>query len=429
MSFSRSARLAFVLSGLLAAAPTAARAQTDCLPPGSEENASAPVCNFEPEANVTPSAEVGQPAVPVTIHAADHWSDNAFGTFKILLDDTVVTSQWTVTQTESGSGTGVKKTFRSSGHVNLSTMRPVRSLAVELCDVQYCTRSTSTFTLRLPAVEVTPDAAFTEEVAGLSRSRTFTVINRGLQGASFALAATCQTGTTATACSLGTAGPLTLAAGTSGAVHVTFAAPTPGTTVRITLQATQTGTTGVTDAGWTEVSVRAPSAGSQQLAPGVALVPLNAGPATERSQCVTAAAGVGAAYECGDLRLAHALPANRTLGRTWSPVLLYNSRHAEGRGTVYADVTLPEGARVPLDFQVVVYLYHTGHMVSKSFPGSEWSPGTTRRVAVDVDGLATGLYFYYYQVMAREAGSQVSSPVFSGWLPVVNRSASPFGAG
>ena len=54
------------------------------------------------------------------------------------------------------------------------------------------------------------------------------------------------------------------------------------------------------------------TAGTVRSGPVLRHVDLNSAGEIERSQCVTAAAGAGAAYECGDLRLAHALPAHRT---------------------------------------------------------------------------------------------------------------------
>ena len=47
--------------------------------------------------------------------------------------------------------------------------------------------------------------------------------------------------------------------------------------------------------------------------PQVSVHDVNAGAVVERGLCLTVALGAGAASECGDLRLAHALPTVRTL--------------------------------------------------------------------------------------------------------------------
>jgi RHS repeat-associated protein len=162
----------------------------------------------------------------------------------------------------------------------------------------------------------------------------------------------------------------------------------------------------------------------------VQLADLNSGATIERSQCVTVATGVRSAYECGDLRMVHALPAFRTRNRARAPVLLYNAQHAHPRPTVYADVALPAGASVPSTVQASVVIGGVT-VASASWPGGDWQPGSTRRVAVQWDGLntATGLYTYSLQVTAAYGTTQVSSTPRTDSMAVVNRSASHFGAG
>ena len=92
------------------------------------------------------------------------------------------------------------------------------------------------------------------------------------------------------------------------------------------------------DSGWRDIIVYTAANGTPS-APGVQLVDLNSGSTIVRSQCVTVAAGPGAAYECGDLRLAHALPAVRWRGRVRPAVLLFNSQHADPNPVMHADVT------------------------------------------------------------------------------------------
>jgi RHS repeat-associated protein len=421
------------LAAVFAFAP-AAQAQ-DCKFPGEEEYATAPVCNLEPQLLVTPQGDVNsaQPVVPVTIVASDHYSDNDFASFRIVVDGVNVTSAWSVVVTETGTGpaagTGRSKTFTASGRVALSDALVQRTLLVQLCDLQHCTTANRTFTLLRPGVEVGADGASAVVLAAATRTTPFTVKNTGTAAATFALSAECRDvqGQGITPCSV--AQPtLTLAAGATGSVAATYPAAQQGSMVTVLVRARQTDAPGIEDAGWTDVAIGSP-AGSTASAPQVTLVPLNAGAAVERSQCVTVAAA-GGAYECGDLRLAHALPAHRTRGRAWAPVLLYNSDQAHPRGTVRADVTVPAGAPVPSTVEMVVRM-GDGVTHRASFAGSDFIPGTPRRIGVQWDAifLGTGLYTYHVQVISHYAGGPVASPEYPGDLAIVNRLQSPWGAG
>lgn len=53
---------------------------------------------------------------------------------------------------------------------------------------------------------------------------------------------------------------------------------------------------------------------------------------TDRGACVVVAVGA-AAYECGDLRLGHALPATRVLNRVRAPTLVYSSTRIRTRSS------------------------------------------------------------------------------------------------
>jgi RHS repeat-associated protein len=77
----------------------------------------------------------------------------------------------------------------------------------------------------------------------------------------------------------------------------------------------------------------------------------------------------------------------------------------------------------------VLYFPATGVVEQRFFTGSEWQPGTTRRIGVQMAARATGWYPYYAQVLSTWEYGQPTSPVLSTALTVVNRAASPFGAG
>jgi RHS repeat-associated protein len=162
----------------------------------------------------------------------------------------------------------------------------------------------------------------------------------------------------------------------------------------------------------------------------VQVADLNSRQTIERSECVTVATGVRSAYECGDLRMVHALPAFRTMNQARAPVLLYNAQHAHPRPTVYANVTLPSGAPVPASVQASVVIGGTT-VATASWPGGDWQPGATRRVALQWDGLntVTGLYPYTLQVTATYGSTQVPSLSVTDTMAVINRQGSAFGAG
>lgn len=92
---------------------------------------------------------------------------------------------------------------------------------------------------------------------------------------------------------------------------------------------------------------RAAAAAAPPAAPVLDVAVANTGGNGDRSMCLTISAGAGAAYECGDLRLAHALPVTRTMNRARGPVLLYSSQQAQPYPVVAANVRLPQGAAVP----------------------------------------------------------------------------------
>jgi RHS repeat-associated protein len=152
---------------------------------------------------------------------------------------------------------------------------------------------------------------------------------------------------------------------------------------------------------------------------------------SERSMCVTASVGAGAAYECGDLRLVAPLPSTRMLNRARTPVLIYNSQHAKPFPIVAAhvvrDVTKARpdsiGARLVVNGTQVGYQRWTG------FP-----TGDTARVALGFDAsgtqYATGVYSYHFEVTAYYAGG-MSGVIYSrdGRMSIVNRTQSSFGSG
>jgi len=158
-------------------------------------------------------------------------------------------------------------------------------------------------------------------------------------------------------------------------------------------------------------------------------VSMNPGPLVERSACVTAGAGPGA-FQCGELLLAHSMPAYRSRERDRSLTLLYNSSTAKPHPVVMADIRLRPGTGQPdqLHARLVVngvsgptYTYKNTGLADDGAP---------RRIAIGYDAstLTTGIYPYTLEI-TRVYGTLQVSDTASGELVVVNRAASPYGAG
>jgi YD repeat-containing protein len=164
--------------------------------------------------------------------------------------------------------------------------------------------------------------------------------------------------------------------------------------------------------------------------PQVSVAEVNPGTSVERDLCLSVSLAPGAASECGDLRLAHALPAVRTLGRARAPVLLYNSQHASPHPIVAAHVTLPSG-KSGLS-RVVATLKVNGTPRGQGvWRGSAWPDVTGPvRIAVGYDAASdsTGPYRYTLEVRAHY-GETTLADTARGELVVVNRRESAFGAG
>ncbi|HEY9514906.1 MAG TPA: hypothetical protein VIQ74_04425, partial [Gemmatimonadaceae bacterium] len=154
--------------------------------------------------------------------------------------------------------------------------------------------------------------------------------------------------------------------------------------------------------------------------------------AIERGACLTVSAGEAAAYECGNLRVVHGVPAVRTMGKARAPTLLYASETAEPRPSVRADLLLQSFATTPDSLTGVLEVGNAGSQqtCNQHWTTSGWTPGTVRRVVATCTStaLTTGAYPFTLEIKSIKSGVTTSYSK-SGTLIVVNRSASPFGAG
>jgi len=197
---------------------------------------------------------------------------------------------------------------------------------------------------------------------------------------------------------------------------------------RVRLKASQTSPTGTaTDTGWVTVVSRPLHQDSTRLDVASA----NPGATVTRDLCLTIDAGEDAAWECGDLRVVHALPSVRTFDEVRTPNLIYNSQQAHPHPTVSVIVTQGDSTLAP---DTVVAILTMGAVTKDSvkLAGGVFWPGKSERIALSYDALndSSGMYPYTVTVRAMyNVGGVVKQSSAKGTLLVVNRSGSHFGAG
>ena len=276
------------------------------------------------------------------------------------------------------------------------------------------------------AAAATPDSVRVPIAAGLSNGYDFWVRDAGNVRESFTLSLTCSGVTSCVASPTST----TLAPGDSLRIHATFNAGAVGSSGSVQLNAT---TGSVTDHGIIFVHAQ------PKDLPVASLDSVFAPGRIERSLCVTVAVGTGGtADECGDLRLAVAASAVRTLGETRAPTLLYGS--GDATATVVLPVwvgflpqaTLPDSVTATLLVGGVVRDH--GKWVK-----AQWAAGAGRQIALAIDGRTlsggpggandhSGSYAATLQITSY-SGATTLVDTLATTIPVVDRSQSPFGAG
>ncbi|HST59117.1 MAG TPA: hypothetical protein VLK84_10520, partial [Longimicrobium sp.] len=353
-----------------------------------------------------------------TLSVTIHWSDD----YALNHNSRIITyGPDTVTGNFSYS-TSTGATAVSTGTVTVGTGS--KTLTASICDMsEYttnCFTQTATFTGPPPppasaAISAeTPTAVVAASTRGALRYR---LTNTGTAHGTFTLGASCPAGFADCAHSDTS---VALSAGASAWVDVSFT--TPASSVGGPVQLT---TLSGTVAGVTTVTVpAAPSPGY----PGDAASLLR----IQRDACVVVSTGPGTASECGDLRLAHALPSVRVLNKARTPVLTYNSDHAWTNPIVATQFAGPAGT-VPDSIHAVL-LVNGAQVAQRRWKG--WGATQSRRIALSYlanDTIhATGLYAYSLVVTAEWLnGTQapVDSASRTGRMIIVNRSRSPFGAG
>jgi len=156
----------------------------------------------------------------------------------------------------------------------------------------------------------------------------------------------------------------------------------------------------------------------------------------ERSLCLTTGAGE-AAVQCGDLIVAHAMPAYRTLGRDRTFTLVYNSGTARPMPTLALAVN--PGAVKPTSIDVTWKVGPAGSLpvnqttvATANYSTSNWSANQAKQIVLQYDAVAalqaTGVYDYTVEVKSNFASGPLGTTQ-TGSLIVVNRSGSRFGKG
>ena len=392
-----------------------ARAQDPC----SED----PALCAPPTVTITPASRaLTGSTLTVPVAVTIEWCGDAvnLGTRKIRLNGADVTAQFQHATSGVCAPSTATLTLGDGTHTLDAEVSNLRG------DVG-SDRAVYTYDAPEPAsVRVTPGAEGVRRAAGQGAIERFTVSNPGGLAATFTLQAAC------TGAAIGcapTRSSITLPGGGSTLVGITYSASsTVGAAGTVRLRAIQSGASAVRDSGtYTLATAALPPSGM----PGDGA----AGAIVERGACLTIAAGSSAAYECGDLRLAHALPGVRLLSRARAPVLLYNSQHARPHPIVAAAYS-PPGIATPQTVRLDLAVTKPGGAATHSATFAGWAPGEARRLAVGFDAadLPTGLYAYTLSAVATYAGGTTNTASLGGGtIVVVNRSSvaspNPFGAG
>ncbi|HET6231892.1 MAG TPA: RHS repeat-associated core domain-containing protein, partial [Longimicrobiaceae bacterium] len=281
--------------------------------------------------------------------------------------------------------------------------------------------------VRRYTVSVTPDAGTVPIGTGASATQTFKVANlgnTGATGASYNLSVQC---TGAISCpSPGIPASQALPGGQWLPINVSYTAAASAGTGRIRLLAASTVAGSAADSGWVNLIVQ----GGGVVAPQVSVAELNPRGTHDRSDCMRISLAV-AESECGDLVMGHGLASIRVVNKVRAPMLLYSSQTAHPRPVVRANVTLPAGSAVPSSVTATLKVNNAA-VATATWPGSSFPAGSPKRVALGFDalsGYATGLYPYSLEVSATYAGGVVQSTSVIDTMAIVNRAASPFGAG
>ncbi|MDQ2930849.1 MAG: DUF4157 domain-containing protein [Gemmatimonadota bacterium] len=282
-----------------------------------------------------------------------------------------------------------------------------------------------TSTLPPPAVAVTPDSLRLVVAASSAGTQSFKVKNTGGPSSTYNFTSICS-GSVAATCTV-TPTSAFVFAGKSTNVTVTYNAGSSGPGL-IRLRALYAPDTTIKDEGSMLVTI-----GTQQPM-SVDVASANTGTVVAREKCLTISVGPAAAYECGDLRLAHALTTVRTMGKARTPILLYSSQLAHPYPVVAANLTRSATTIQP-DSVTAALVINGATRASGKWLGSDWNAGVTARIALSFDGIRdttvgnpVTIDAYTLTTKSWYGLTNLSSSA-TGQLAIVNRHSSSYGVG
>jgi RHS repeat-associated protein len=387
--------------------------------------------NLPPEVSVTPgTGTFAERLITLTVYWSDERHLNA-SSRRIRLNGGADLAPLFSYEVTSESPELFPREARSVGSVRLEP--GTNTVAATICDSdQECTTRTVTLVYAAPpppppaqifAVSVTPELRAVTVTANSTSTHTFTVANDGDGPAVYLPDVVCSG--PFSACSR-SPDSLYLATGQSGTVTVSITSATGTNVISARVGAQSQAHPTVRAEGILEAEILI----GGQRAPIVTTANVNPGTTLDRSGCLRANVGGGAAYECGDVRIVHGLPVTRTMNQARGPVLTYNSQHADPLPTFHANVRVRAGSVVPQSVHARLYI-NDAVVVEGEWPGTNWTAGATRRLTLLWDARArpTGVYTYRLEVWNRFPTQDLAAVAQSGELTVVNRRTSAFGPG
>jgi RHS repeat-associated protein len=254
----------------------------------------------------------------------------------------------------------------------------------------------------------------------------FVVSNRYHAAETVSASVTCTGGAFFGGCSVNGGSTFAIAAGATDTVSVqTTVGTTNGSRGTVKLVATPTAYPGGADSAWDDVAVGAVQA------PGLVLMtPQHAHDVTK---CLTISIIKGMAYQCGDLRIVHALPTVRTFNKSRQPTLLYRGRAEHPRVILSAWLTLNPARGVP-DSVIGQVLESDGAVRAKGrWAGSDFAPTSTRFVSLSYATPSIQQQTpYTFQAMAYYGGTTApfdTTFLAAGVYATDGQVASKYGAG
>lgn len=336
--------------------------------------------------------------------------------------DTTKTSTSTGAVPANGGQDTVRVYYSTAGTLSTGRVRIVADGNLDIVSMRVHVAVTYNTPTPARIVGMTPTYQELTAPPGTSHARDYIITNHGDQAETIVYQRTCAGAGIASGCTPATDSAI-VQAGASHTATVSFVTGSTSTTGTTRLTAWLSGASAVRDSGMIDVTVAAPVAGLVLAtpAPGTSLA---------RDLCVTIAAGSAAAAECGELRVAHTLPATRTMGLSRVPTLLYTSGHAHPHIIVGADLTRPADGKTLASVRGTLKVNGVPRD-SAIWSASDFPELRTRRIALGYDALNDLTGIYPFTVEARREytdGSSVTDPI-AGEVVVVNRASSPFGSG